>query len=125
MIAEHVGAAALPAPSFLLTRRRRTAALRDTRPRGAAMFAAFLVVQIADGVLTFSGVARFGLAMESNPLLATAIATLGAAATLSIAKTIAVLLAVVLHGWRCHATLALLTLFYAVVAVLPWAAVLI
>lgn len=93
--------------------------------RGIAAVALFTAVQLADGVLTVAGIARFGLAMESNPLLALSISAVGAGTTLSIAKTIAVLLATILHGRRCHLAIALLTIFYVFVAVLPWTSLLV
>lgn len=93
--------------------------------RGMAAVALFIAVQIADGFLTVAGVARFGPAMESNPMLSLSIAAVGAGATLSIAKAIAVVLGTVLHRHRCHRTLALLTLFYVFAAVLPWTSVLV
>jgi len=101
------------------------ASLPGSTRRGLIAVALFTAVQIADGILTVAGVARFGPGMESNPLLAASIAAVGAAATLSIAKAVAVVLGTVLHRHRCHCTLALLTVFYAVVAVLPWTAALI
>ena len=45
--------------------------------------------------------------------------------TLSIAKTFAVAMAMRLHGAGCHLTLALLTVFYVFVAMLPWASMLV
>lgn len=99
--------------------------LPGTTTRGIAAVALFTAVQAADGILTLAGVARFGPAIESNPLIAASIAALGAGATLSIAKVIAVLLATMLHGFRCHLVLALLTVFYVFVAVLPWTSLLV
>jgi hypothetical protein len=98
--------------------------LPGSATRGIAAVALFTAVQVADGVLTVEGVARFGLAMESNPLIALSIAALGAGTTLSIAKMIAVAGAMGLHGSRCHLTLALITVFYVFVAVLPWTSLL-
>jgi hypothetical protein len=85
-----------------------------------AAVALFVAVQIADGVLTFAGIARFGPAVESNPLLALSIASLGAGATLSIAKSLAVVFGLILHRVGCHLALALLTVLYVFAAVLPW-----
>lgn len=93
--------------------------------RGLIAVALFTAVQIADGILTFQGIARFGLEMESNPLLALSIAAVGAGLTLAVAKTIAVLLGTMLHRRQCHGVLAALTMFYVVAAVLPWTAALV
>jgi len=101
------------------------AMLAGSGARGLIAVALFTAVQIADGILTFQGVGRFGLQMESNPLLALSIAAVGAGLTLSIAKTIAVLLGTMLHRRQCHGALAALTMFYVVAAVLPWTAALV
>jgi len=98
-----------------------TLTLPGSATRGIAAVALFAAVQAADGVLTLAGVARFGVSVESNPLIALSMMTLGAGPTLSIAKALAVVLGTVLHGVRWHGTLALLTIFYVFVAVLPWA----
>jgi len=102
-----------------------TLTLPGSATRGLAAVALFAAVQVADGVLTLAGVARFGPAVESNPLLAMAIAALGAGASLSLAKTMAILLATLLHGARCHLALALLTVLYVFAALVPWMALLV
>lgn len=91
---------------------------------GFAAIALFTAVQIADGMLTAAGVARFGVAMESNPVLASSIAAVGAGATMWMAKTMAVAIGTVLHRHQCYRTLAALTAFYVFAAVLPWTAAL-
>lgn len=101
-----------------------TTTLPGSTTRGIAAVALFTAVQFADGVLTMAGVARFGLAVESNPLLSASMTAVGAGVTLSVAKAIAVLLATVLHGLRCHLAIVLLTLFYVFAAVIPWASLL-
>jgi hypothetical protein len=93
--------------------------------RGIAAVVLFTGVQIADGLLTAAGISRFGIGMESNPLLAVSISAVGVAATLSIAKGLAVVVGTMLHSRRCHTTLALLTIFYMFAAVLPWTSLLI
>jgi hypothetical protein len=118
----------MPAAVIALPRHLRsmTAALfAGSTARGLAAVALFTAVQIADGILTFNGVARFGLEMESNPLLALSIAAVGAGVTLAIAKTIAVVLGTMLHRRHCHGALAALTMFYVVAALLPWTAALV
>jgi hypothetical protein len=101
-----------------------TTTLPGSTTRGIAAVALFTAVQFADGVLTMAGVARFGLTVESNPLLSFGMTAVGAGMTLSIAKAIAVLLATMLHGLRCHLVLVLLTIFYVFAALLPWASLL-
>ena len=98
-----------------------TLTLPGSATRGIAAVALFAAVQAADGILTLAGVARFGMSVESNPLIALSMMIFGAAPTLSFAKLGAVVLATVLHGVRWHLALALLTIFYVFVAVLPWA----
>jgi hypothetical protein len=97
-----------------------TLTLPGSATRGMSAVALFAAVQVADGILTLAGVARFGPAVESNPILSASMMALGAAPALSIAKIMAVLLATVLHGARCHLMLALLTILYVFVALLPW-----
>jgi uncharacterized protein DUF5658 len=97
-----------------------TLTLPGSATRGISAVALFAAVQMADGILTLTGVARFGLSVESNPILSLSIMAVGAGTALSIAKVAAVMLAIVLHGTRSHLVLALLTVFYVFVAVLPW-----
>ena len=112
----------MSAPPYVRT--FATLTLPGSATRGLAAVALFAAVQVADGALTLAGVARFGPAVESNPLLAMSIAALGAGASLSVAKTTAILLATLLHGARCHLALALLTILYVFAAVLPWTSLL-
>jgi len=97
-----------------------TLTLPGSATRGIAAVALFAAVQVADGVLTVAGVARFGPTVESNPILAQSIDAIGAATTLTIAKTFAVVMGTILHGTRWHLALALLTIFYVFAAVIPW-----
>jgi hypothetical protein len=97
-----------------------TLTLPGSATRGMSAVALFAAVQVADGILTLAGIARFGPGVESNPILSVSMMALGAAPALSIAKIVAVLLATVLHGARCHLMLALLTILYVFVALLPW-----
>jgi hypothetical protein len=101
-----------------------TLTLPGSTTRGIAAVALFAAVQLADGVLTLAGVARFGPAVESNPILALSMSALGAGTSLWIAKTVAVVLATLLHGARYHLALALLTVLYVFVALLPWTSLL-
>jgi hypothetical protein len=101
-----------------------TRTLPGSSTRGIASVALFAAVQLADGTLTLEGIARFGPAVESNPILGLLIVTLGAGTTLLAAKGIAVLLATALHSAGWHLALALLTIVYVFGAVIPWTSLL-
>jgi Flp pilus assembly protein TadD len=104
----------------LAVRSLATLTLPRSATRGISAVALFAAVQVADGIQTLAGVARFGPEMESNPILSLSMMTLGAGAALVIAKLAAVALATFLHFAHSHLTLALLTVFYVFAAVLPW-----
>jgi hypothetical protein len=95
-----------------------------SQTRALALLALFVGVQIADAWLTALGVGRFGVAAEANPMLALPIILFGPAAALTIAKGVAVGGAVVLHRLSRHSLLAVLTVMYVFVAILPWASAL-
>jgi Domain of unknown function (DUF5658) len=84
----------------------------------------FLLAQAADGALTYVGVRHLGLAVEANPLIAWLIASFGEAGALTGAKLVAGGFGIALHLSAVHKVVAGLTLFYVVVAVLPWIAIL-
>ncbi|MGH9313130.1 MAG: DUF5658 family protein [Vicinamibacterales bacterium] len=84
----------------------------------------FLLTQGADGALTYVGVRHLGLAVEANPLIAWMIASFGEAGALAGAKLVAGGFGIALHLSAVHKVVAGLTLFYVVVAVLPWIAIL-
>jgi hypothetical protein len=83
----------------------------------------FLVVQFLDGGLTYLGVTIWGPGIEANPLLSAAMASVGLAASLAAAKSVAIAFGIVLHLYRVHTMVALLTAFYVAAAIVPWAAV--
>jgi len=84
----------------------------------------FLMVQCLDGVLTYLGVSIWGPGIEANPLISSAMAVAGPIPGLAGAKLIAIAFGIVLHLRRVHNVVALLTLIYLTVAILPWAALL-
>jgi hypothetical protein len=104
----------------LRARSLATLTLPGSATRGISTLALFAAVQVADGILTLAGVARFGPVVESNPIVSMSIMALGAGTALSIAKVVAVMLATVLHCARWHLVLALLTVLYVFAALLPW-----
>ncbi len=91
---------------------------------GDAILVAFLLAQCFDGVFTYVGVKTHGMMIEANPLIAMMMLWLGQGAALVGAKVMAAVLGIGLHLRRVHGAVACLTLFYAVVAILPWMAIL-
>ncbi len=100
------------------------ATLPGSRTHAIWPFALFAVIQLADGVLTTAGVARFGAGVEANPLIRLLAAGAGFAAALFVSKTVSLLGAVVLYQQARHLTLAVLTLAYVMGAIVPWTVVL-
>ena len=84
----------------------------------------FLLAQASDGVLTYIGVSLYGLHMEGNPVIAWLMASIGEGPALASAKLAAGGFGVALHLSAVHRAVACLALFYFVVAVGPWVAIL-
>ena len=84
----------------------------------------FLLAQARDGVLTYIGVNVYGPQMEGNPLISWLMATMGEGPALAAAKLTAGVFGVALHMSAVHKAVALLAVFYVVVAVCPWLALL-
>jgi hypothetical protein len=82
----------------------------------------FLIVQGLDGVLTYLGVSIWGPGIEANPLVSSAVQAAGLGTGLTAIKLVAVALGIVLHLRRIHNVVALLTLLYVGLAILPWTA---
>jgi hypothetical protein len=80
----------------------------------------FVVVQCLDGALTYLGVHIWGLSIEANPLVSSAVSVAGIGTGLAATKLFAVGLGVMLHLRRVHYVVALLAAFYIAVAILPW-----
>ena len=81
----------------------------------------FMVVQALDGVLTYLGVHIWGPSVEANPLISSAVSFAGVGTGVAMAKLFAVGLGMILHLRRVHGVVALLTVFYLAVAIVPWA----
>ena len=88
------------------------------RPR--LWLAIFVVMQLVDGVLTYSAVDRFGASAEGNPIIATWIMITGAMPALLGAKLMACACGGVLYAAGVHRVLAGLTALYLFAAVVPW-----
>ena len=87
------------------------------------MVLGFLCVQCLDGVFTYLGVTIWGLGIEANPLVSSAVATAGLAAGLASVKLMAISFGILLHLRRVHNLVALLNGIYLAVAILPWTAI--
>jgi hypothetical protein len=84
----------------------------------------FLLAQALDGVLTYVGISVYGPHMEGNPLIGWLMATLGHGPGLATAKVTAGGFGIALHLSAVHRIVALLAMFYLVVAIIPWVAIL-
>ena len=88
------------------------------RPRYWLIF--FILLQLADGVLTYAAVQRFGASAEGNPLLATWMVITGTTPALVGAKLLACACGGVLYAAGVHRVLAGLSALYLFGAVVPW-----
>ena len=106
----------------------RAAALPyDLHPRMIGhqlVFAAFLLTQILDGILTYAGISAFGVGAEGNPLLAWLMSSYGEVIALAGAKIVAACCGVALYILAVDRLLAVLTLVYIGAALIPWTLVL-
>ena len=80
----------------------------------------FVVLQVADGLMTFGAVRIFGTAVEANPILETWFHLVGPGAALLGAKGVACGAAVVLYALDRLRILAALTGVLLAYGVLPW-----
>ena len=103
-----------------------TAASPVSNPRlfGDIALLAFLLAQASDGVLTYVGVATYGVGIEGNPVIAWLMDVLGLGPGLATAKVTASLFGILLHLTAVHKIVALLAGFYLVVAIGPWVTIL-
>ena len=94
----------------------------DTRRFGDLMVLGFLLVQGLDGAFTYIGLRLWGVGLEANPVVGSAVAIVGLGPGLFTTKLVAVGLGILLHLRQVHNLIALLTLVYVAVAILPWTA---
>ena len=84
------------------------------------LFGVFIVLQAADGWLTYEAVDLFGTAAEGNPILATWMHLTGLGPALVAAKVVAIGCGAVLYVTGVHLVLGGLTAFYLFGAIVPW-----
>jgi hypothetical protein len=89
---------------------------------GDVVVLGFLIVQGLDGVFTYLGVAIWGVGIEANPIISSAVSLAGPGPGLAGAKLFAIGLGIALHLRRVHNLVALLTAIYLAIAILPWTA---
>jgi hypothetical protein len=87
---------------------------------GDLVVVGFLVMQCLDAVFTYLGVAKWGQAIEANPLISSAMSAAGVVGALGIAKGVAIGFGMLLHLRRVHTLVALLTALYFALAIVPW-----
>ena len=88
---------------------------------GHLVLAVFVVLQLADGLITFQAVSLFGPMAEGNPLLVAWISLVGAGPALVGAKLLACGCAAFLYSGRVPpGVIAGLATVYLLVAVGPW-----
>lgn len=84
----------------------------------------FVVLQVADGLMTFGAVRVFGPTAEANPVLQTWMQLLGPGTTLLTAKAVACAGAALLYITGRERTLGALTMLVVSLGVGPWLATL-
>ena len=84
------------------------------------LFAVFIVLQAADGWLTYEAVDLFGPSAEGNPILATWMHLTGLGPALVGAKLLAVGCGAILYATGVYPILGGLTALYLFGAVVPW-----
>lgn len=84
------------------------------------LLAVFLLLQVADGLMTYVAVGIFGPQAEGNPLLVTWMSMLGSGPALLGAKILACGCGMILYGYGVHLVLVGLTALYLFGAVMPW-----
>ena len=89
---------------------------------GDLVVVGFLLMQCLDAVFTYLGIGIWGPAIEANPVISSAMAAVGVVAGLGAAKGLAIGFGILLHLWRVHNLVALLTAIYFTAAILPWTA---
>ena len=84
------------------------------------VLAVFILTQMLDGALTYWGVSKFGMAVESNAYLLSLMESIGPAPALIAAKMLAVVCGFVLFSTTSFRVLAVATGWCLGFAVVPW-----
>jgi hypothetical protein len=84
------------------------------------VLAVFILTQMLDGALTYWGVTKFGLAVESNAYLLSLMESIGPGQALIAAKMVAVVCGFILFSTTSFRVLAVATGWCLGFAVVPW-----
>ena len=90
------------------------------RPTPRLILVVFLLLQVIDGVLTYTAVAWLGVVGEGNALLAAAMHLAGPGPALVGAKSLAGVCGLLLYVRGFYAILGALTGLYMFAAIAPW-----
>ncbi len=90
---------------------------------------AMIILQVLDGFLTFFGVSTFGIEFEGNPLLRFLMEHWGAAFSLFVMKSLAIIAVIFMYFSEIKENLVKnglwsLTAFYLICAIMPWSLIL-
>jgi len=85
------------------------------------IFLVFVLTQIFDGIFTYYGVKIFGMGIEANPLIVLIMSSWGVGLGLVLVKTLGLILGSSLYKVGFHNLVLVLTIFYLVIVVMPWA----
>ncbi len=80
----------------------------------------FMLVQYLDGFYTYAGFSIWGLNIEANPLIRSAVGAVGPGTGLALAKLVAIGFGILLHLRGIHLAVAILTGVYVVLSIVPW-----
>lgn len=84
----------------------------------------FMLVQYLDGFYTYAGLGIWGLNIEANPLIRSAVGAVGPGTGLALAKLVAIGFGMLLHLRGVHGAVAALTGIYLILSIVPWTALL-
>ena len=87
---------------------------------GNAVVVAFVLTQVLDGLATYWGVSVMGLDIEANPVVGWVMSTMGVGLGITLVKLVAIGLGMVLYLHRIHNAVAILAVFYVIIAIIPW-----
>lgn len=80
----------------------------------------FVLVQCLDGISTYITVITWEIVLETNPVIFLLMSKVGVGIGLMVAKLAGIIFGIILYWRGVHNIVAMLTVFYFIVVVLPW-----